>query len=77
MTLSASLTRTVHVGSLTPFYCALSYVPLNCELRPWRGTCVCVSERITQVRTDIYVTSFGPVSDTEMVSALAARPGPL
>ncbi|KAK2107723.1 Gamma-aminobutyric acid receptor subunit alpha-5 [Saguinus oedipus] len=23
-------------------------------------------ERITQVRTDIYVTSFGPVSDTEM-----------
>ncbi|NIG58916.1 gamma-aminobutyric acid receptor subunit alpha-5-like [Pontoporia blainvillei] len=24
------------------------------------------NERITQVRTDIYVTSFGPVSDTEM-----------
>lgn len=28
-----------------------------------------VSERITQVKTDIYVTSFGPVSDTEMVSS--------
>ncbi|EDL21861.1 gamma-aminobutyric acid (GABA-A) receptor, subunit alpha 5 [Mus musculus] len=30
------------------------------RLRPGLG------ERITQVRTDIYVTSFGPVSDTEM-----------
>lgn len=37
------------------------------KLQPRQGTCVCVSERITQVRTDIYVTSFGPVSDTEMV----------
>lgn len=27
-----------------------------------------ITERITQVKTDIYVTSFGPVSDTEMVS---------
>ncbi|XP_050190148.1 gamma-aminobutyric acid receptor subunit alpha-5 isoform X1 [Myiozetetes cayanensis] len=32
------------------------------RLRPGLG------ERITQVKTDIYVTSFGPVSDTEMVS---------
>ncbi|KAB0405755.1 hypothetical protein E2I00_001596, partial [Balaenoptera physalus] len=30
------------------------------RLRPGLG------ERITQVRTDIYITSFGPVSDTEM-----------
>ena len=30
------------------------------RLRPGLG------EHITQVRTDIYVTSFGPVSDTEM-----------
>lgn len=28
-----------------------------------------ITERITQVKTDIYVTSFGPVSDTEMVSS--------
>lgn len=34
---------------------------------------VCVSERITQVRTDIYVTSFGPVSDTEMVGPIQIR----
>lgn len=27
-----------------------------------------ITERITQVKIDIYVTSFGPVSDTEMVS---------
>ncbi|XP_064357884.1 gamma-aminobutyric acid receptor subunit alpha-5 isoform X1 [Dromaius novaehollandiae] len=33
------------------------------RLRPGLG------ERITQVKTDIYVTSFGPVSDTEMVSS--------
>lgn len=37
------------------------------RVRQHRATYVCVSERITQVRTDIYVTSFGPVSDTEMV----------
>lgn len=61
-----------HVGSLTPFYRALlSCVALNCEQRPWREPVSAVSERITQVRTDIYVTSFGPVSDTEMVSVLA------
>lgn len=27
------------------------------------------SESVTEVRTNIYVTSFGPVSDTDMVSA--------
>lgn len=26
------------------------------------------SESVTEVRTNIYVTSFGPVSDTDMVS---------
>jgi len=33
-----------------------------------------ITERITQVKTDIYVTSFGPVSDTEMVSSSARLP---
>lgn len=28
------------------------------------------SDRVTTVKTDIYVTSFGPVSDTDMVSLL-------
>lgn len=34
--------------------------------------CCCVSppESVTEVRTNIYVTSFGPVSDTDMVSLL-------
>lgn len=27
------------------------------------------SDRVTTVKTDIYVTSFGPVSDTDMVSS--------
>ncbi len=26
------------------------------------------TDRVTEVKTDIYVTSFGPVSDTDMVS---------
>lgn len=30
--------------------------------------CVFSSESVTEVRTNIYVTSFGPVSDTDMVS---------
>lgn len=38
---------------------------------------VFVTERITQVKTDIYVTSFGPVSDTEMVSLSRWLPTPL
>ncbi|KAG7232622.1 hypothetical protein INR49_008295, partial [Caranx melampygus] len=32
------------------------------RLRPGLG------DRVTEVKTDIYVTSFGPVSDTDMVS---------
>lgn len=28
-----------------------------------------LSDRVTEVKTDIYVTSFGPVSDTDMVRA--------
>ena len=43
LTLSASLTRTVHVGSLTPFYCAL---PELCPSELWaealaRNLCLC------------------------------------
>lgn len=29
---------------------------------------VIFTDRVTEVKTDIYVTSFGPVSDTDMVS---------
>lgn len=29
-----------------------------------------ISGAVTEVKTDIYVTSFGPVSDVEMVSKL-------
>lgn len=29
-----------------------------------------ISDAVTEVKTDIYVTSFGPVSDVEMVSEL-------
>ncbi|KAJ7426737.1 Gamma-aminobutyric acid receptor subunit alpha-5 [Willisornis vidua] len=41
------------------------------RLRPGLGAItnaepIFITERITQVKTDIYVTSFGPVSDTEM-----------
>lgn len=33
------------------------------------GPFMCLpSESVTEVRTNIYVTSFGPVSDTDMVS---------
>lgn len=41
---------------------------------PWNvSPCFCLffppsSESVTEVRTNIYVTSFGPVSDTDMVS---------
>lgn len=28
---------------------------------------------MTEVKTDIYVTSFGPVSDTDMVSMVSAK----
>lgn len=36
------------------------------------------AESVTEVRTNIYVTSFGPVSDTDMVSVLLLHrhPGP-
>uniref|UniRef100_A0A8C9ECU8 Gamma-aminobutyric acid (GABA) A receptor, alpha 5 n=1 Tax=Phocoena sinus TaxID=42100 RepID=A0A8C9ECU8_PHOSS len=34
-------------------------------------------ERITQVRTDIYVTNFGPVSDTEMEYEILQFKGPM
>lgn len=30
-----------------------------------------ISGAVTEVKTDIYVTSFGPVSDVEMVSELS------
>lgn len=32
------------------------------------------SESVTEVRTNIYVTSFGPVSDTDMVSIIFLPP---
>ena len=32
---------------------------------------VCFTDRVTEVKTDIYVTSFGPVSDTDMVSLIS------
>lgn len=32
-----------------------------------------ISGAVTEVKTDIYVTSFGPVSDVEMVSELSVR----
>ncbi|CAB1332914.1 unnamed protein product, partial [Coregonus sp. 'balchen'] len=35
------------------------------RLRPGLG-----AESVTEVRTNIYVTSFGPVSDTDMVSVI-------
>lgn len=32
-------------------------------------SCVCVfTEKVTEIKTNIFVTSFGPVSDTEMVT---------
>lgn len=34
----------------------------------------CPAGAVTEVKTDIYVTSFGPVSDVEMVRAPARRP---
>ena len=35
------------------------------------GPFLCLStESVTEVRTNIYVTSFGPVSDTDMVSII-------
>lgn len=30
-------------------------------------------DAVTEVKTDIYVTSFGPVSDTDMVSIILAK----
>lgn len=30
-------------------------------------------DAVTEVKTDIYVTSFGPVSDTDMVSKVPAK----
>lgn len=30
-------------------------------------------DAVTEVKTDIYVTSFGPVSDTDMVSMVSAK----
>lgn len=30
-------------------------------------------DAVTEVKTDIYVTSFGPVSDTDMVSTVPAK----
>lgn len=34
----------------------------------------CPAGAVTEVKTDIYVTSFGPVSDVEMVKARLAAP---
>lgn len=31
------------------------------------------TENVTEIKTNIFVTSFGPVSDTEMVSSYAAN----
>lgn len=31
------------------------------------------SDAVTEVKTDIYVTSFGPVSDTDMVSIVPEK----
>lgn len=31
-------------------------------------TDVFLTEKVTEIKTNIFVTSFGPVSDTEMVS---------
>lgn len=33
-----------------------------------------IPDSVTEVKTDIYVTSFGPVSDTDMVSAAGWLP---
>lgn len=45
----------------------------------WTEMCSCsllspLSESVTEVRTNIYVTSFGPVSDTDMVSMCLCFP---
>lgn len=32
-----------------------------------------LTENVTEIKTNIFVTSFGPVSDTEMVSSCAAN----
>lgn len=36
-------------------------------------TCALSTENVTEIKTDIFVTSFGPVSDTEMVSSSSAN----
>lgn len=46
----------------------LSVYRLHCNV--CRSLLSLSSESVTEVRTNIYVTSFGPVSDTDMVSIL-------
>lgn len=48
------------------------------ELRQRASLTLCFSaffgpDAVTEVKTDIYVTSFGPVSDTDMVSIIPAK----
>ncbi|KAL3048777.1 hypothetical protein OYC64_008284 [Pagothenia borchgrevinki] len=54
-------TRNVNITTFTKILDSLLDGYDN-RLRPGLG------DRVTEVKTDIYVTSFGPVSDTDMVS---------
>lgn len=49
-------------------------MPSNRGPRSSPSPSLCPAGAVTEVKTDIYVTSFGPVSDVEMVRApLAAH----
>lgn len=67
-----------------PFLEVVSLLPFGeqhwtlCELRQQAFLTLCFStffqpDAVTEVKTDIYVTSFGPVSDTDMVSMVSAK----
>lgn len=46
----------------------ITEVQTYCQDSPYH----CITEKVTEIKTNIFVTSFGPVSDTEMVRELVS-----
>lgn len=51
-------------------------IHVGCLLFPPVSPLLSQTENVTEIKTNIFVTSFGPVSDTEMVSLNAVHTSP-
>lgn len=58
----------------SPRSCGAALLPSNKGSRSSPSPSPCPAGAVTEVKTDIYVTSFGPVSDVEMVRAPLGAP---